>query len=183
MTQVLCVRLIWEPRGALPMPRIPGVRLHDITVRPETDHPAGRKGRVLAAAWEQLGAAQHAGMLILDGDVAADPHDYAQMLAAIGADPVSVWTAPVRTWPASTTRGAWTWGHWRGAPSQEDCPDPFYFTFCFTFLPRAVLKYSIAAGLRRWRFPAVDTRVAGVAAAAGVPVRVCYGAQPKHMHY
>lgn len=182
MAEVICVRVIWD-RRAVQLGRLPG-RWHDLHLGPEPGHPFGRKGLALSAAWAQLQMSRKEdGMLVMDGDVAADPADIAAMLAAAGGEPGAVHVAPVRLWPASTRRRGWTWAHHRGEPSQEPCEDPVWFSFCLTYLPRRLLRACEAAGLRRWAFPDCDARVAGCALKEGIPVRVVEGARPCHLNY
>ena len=148
MANIICVRPIWD-REALPMPRKlqyrRGDRLHPVKffpvhVGPEPDHPVGRKGHVLARAWEQLrGSPPADGLLILDGDVAVDPEHTRAMIEAIDSDCTRVWTAPVRIWPVSTHRQDWVWAHWEDHASQELDMFPRYFSFSFTYLPAGLV--------------------------------------------
>jgi hypothetical protein len=179
---VVYVRVVWDHQaGPFTMP---GVRILDLHVGPEPGAPFGRKGRALAGAWRQLKTGQCAGMVIQDADVAVDPLDVSAMLDTVFRFPELVWTAPVRLWPASTQRESWVWGHWaEGGPSQDPCPEPAFFSFGLTYLPRAVLDKAVTMGLERWDFPGVDRRMSLAARAAGVKIRVVDGCQPKHMHY
>lgn len=180
--RVVWVRVVWD-RQALPF-KPPGVRFFDIHVGPETAHPVGRKGLALAGAWRQLETKQCTGMVVMDSDVAADPFDVAAMLETCGRHPDMVWTAPVKLWPASTQRTSWVWGHWDAAgPSQRPCAEPIFFSFGMTYLPRKVIDQAITMGLESWTFPNVDGKMSRAARAAGVPVRVVDGCQPKHLHY
>jgi len=165
------------------LPPVRGVRLHQLSYGPEPGYPFGRRGLAIASAWDQLRTGAAAGMLLLDADVAVDPWDFAAMLAAVDREPDAVHTAPIRVWPASTTRGAWTWGHWAGQPSQDPCADPEYFSLSFTYLPERLVASCVKAGLRKWTFPIVDSRISEQARAARIPARVVDQAAPKHLHY
>lgn len=176
MTEIVCVRSVWDRTG-LPAPRLPGVRLHELHYGPEPGWPFGRRGLALATAWESLGEeTEAAGMLVLDADVAIDPCDMKAMRVAINGEPGAIHIAPVRLWPASTMRRTWVWGH-------EPEENPTRWTFCFTYLPRALIEACDRAYWNTWTFPAVDTRAAEVAVKAKIPARVVPGCWPKHMHY
>jgi hypothetical protein len=180
MAVILCVRADWD-RTAPPQP---GLRYHHLHIDPEPGHPFGRKGRQFAAAWQQLAGPEFDGMLILDGDVMIDPADHSAMMGAIDAQPGIVHTAPVRIWPASTKRPGWVWSHWSEQASQDiDREAVAWFSFCYTYLPRALVVRCLRAGLARWRYPGVDMQVSRQAAAAGIPVNVVAGCWPKHLHY
>jgi hypothetical protein len=178
---LLCVRVDWD-RTALPLPA--SLRYHRLRVDPEPGYPFGRKGLQLAAAWRHLAEPHFDGMLVIDGDVMIDPADHAAMMAAIDARPALVHTAPVRIWPASTKRPGWVWSHWAEAASQDiDRRGVRWFSFCYTYLPRALLEACQAAGLEQWQYPGVDMKVSRQAAAAGIPVNVVPGCWPKHLHW
>lgn len=182
MHKILCAQLDWCGTA---LPRLPTyVR---VPVAPGPGAPAGMKGREILGAWRQLSQPDFAGMLLLDGDVAIDPVDHVAMLAAIDAEPGAVHTAPVRIWPASTRRRAWVWGHWRDLQAKQgdpfDCPDPDFFTFCYTYLPRQLIDAAAAAGLDSWHYPHVDSKMAAAAARRRIPVRLVPGCWPKHLHY
>jgi hypothetical protein len=181
MVDIICVRVVWD-RKAIELGQLPA-RLHTLHIGPEPGYPFGRKGLALASAWSQLQMSNEAGMLLLDGDVAIDPYDLGLMLGSIDTEPGAVHTAPVRLWPRSTMRDDWHWAHHRGQPSQEHCPDPLYFSFSFTYLPRKLLAACVRAGMRRWTFPTCDARVSATAKDSHVPVRVVENCQPKHLHY
>ncbi len=170
------VRLDWD-RTAIPL-RLRG--FYPLHIAPEPGWPFGRKGLALAGAWRQLGTPAAAGMLILDGDVAADPLDLAAMLAAIHADPAVIHTAPVRLWPVSTKLDGWVWSHGRGQFTQQDVDDPDLFGFSFTYLPRRLIE---GAGLDRLTYPGVDRQVMSVAQKMRIPVRLVRGARPVHLNY
>ena len=179
----LFVRMVWDRTG-WPQPAIVMARPFDLHYGPEPDYPFGRRGKAMAAAWDQLGTGM-AGMLVQDGDVLIDPHDYMMMLGAIHSDPSAVHVAPAKIWPASKTdlRG-WSWAHWKnGQAGQEIEYDPDFFCFNFTYLPRDLITLCAAKGLKSWRFPSVDQHVSRECRKAGVPVRVVKDCSPKHMHF
>jgi hypothetical protein len=179
MPDIVFVRVDWDNQ-AFPLP-LPGIRMHHLHVDPEPAHPFGRKGLILASAWEQLRTRTASGMLILDGDVAIDPLDLGAMLNAITRDPDVVHAAPARLWPRSTGRISWVWSVWDGKQSQELPKTPTFTTFCFTYLPRPLLTRCVKAGLKRLRFPHVDSFVSAQAVAAGIPIRIVPDATPKHL--
>jgi hypothetical protein len=196
MVRFVFARLIWDHQvEALAHFRMPGCRWFDLHIGPEPGAPMGRKGRVLAAAWQQLHEPQTAGMLLLDGDVAIDPLDMAAMQAAIGGDPLAVHVAPVRLWPQSTQQPDWSWAHWDEGQglSQEWSSTPDRWSFNFTYVPAKVLNTAItegiAAGPRKrlkmpeWTFPTVDMKLNQVAQECGVKAKVVEDCHPKHMHY
>jgi hypothetical protein len=176
---MVCVRVDWD-RTAIPL-RIPN--FHVIRLAPEAAYPFGRKGAALAGAWRQLSGGQTDGMLILDGDVAVDLLDVAAMRAAIHVEPSVVHTAPVRLWPASLHGPSWVWAHWDYDPGQENIASPRRFSFCFTYLPRALIGACIKGGLEEWTFPHVDRLVSKQAEEGKVPVRVVPDCFPKHLHF
>lgn len=196
MTRFIFCRIIWEHQvEALPHFRMPGARWFDLHLTPEPGAPFGRKGRALDAAWRQLYEPGTAGMLLLDGDVAIDPLDFAAMQAAIGADPASVHVAPVRLWPQSTQQGDWSWAHWdEGHGLSQDWSDtPERWSFNFTYVPAKVLNTASSAGilvsprkrlrLAEWRFPTVDMKMNKVAADCGIKAKIVPDCFPKHLHY
>jgi hypothetical protein len=179
MPDIVFVRVDWDNQAfSLPLP---GIRMHRLHVDPEPAHPFGRKGLILASAWEQLRTPSATGMLILDGDVAIDLYDLSVMLAAINKDPAVVHAAPARLWPRSTGRTSWVWSVWDGEQSQELPETPAFTTFCFTYLPALLLARCVRAGLKQQRFPHVDSFVSAKAAAAGIPIRIVPDAAPKHL--
>jgi len=188
---LICVKIAWMGKT------IPSVEqpFHVIQVHPETEHPKGRKGLVMASAWRQMATDADAGMLILDSDVAIEPTDLTTMIAHIGRDIEAVWTAPVKLWPRSTHLPSWVWGH-RRTPSPEttqaeamrmwqtDIDDPEWFTFCFTYLPRKLIDEALVAGLKEWHYPYVDRNMHLTAKAKGFRVRVVRGdCHPKHINF
>lgn len=183
MTSFIFCRLIWD-RRALPF-RMPGTRHHDLHLAPSADAPFGRKGKAMLAAWKQLREPDCAGLLVLDGDVAVDVGDYAAMGEAIAADPGTVHVGPAKLWPQSTMKETWSWAHWdEGHGLTQDWTDtPDRWSFCFTYMPRQLLRYAELEGMARWQFPNVDKNMNAVALRHRVPARVVPGCYPKHMHY
>ena len=182
MPQVLCLRINWN-HSAIPL-RIAS-RFFNVDVMPEPEFPFGRKGLSLSQAWRQLSKPDFCGMLLLDGDVAIDPHDYEAMLTAIGEAPEKVHTAPVKLWPISTHVETWVWGHGRNATyTQQDYSDRLnIFTFCFTYLPRILVEDCIEQGLEYWQFPNVDSTVCERARELDLPVHLVANSHPKHLNY
>lgn len=183
MPQILCVRLDWN-HTAIPL-RIAS-KFFRLEVNPEPQYPFGRKGLSLAGAWKQLAGPDIAGMLLLDGDVAIDPHDYDRMLKAIDTAPEVVHTAPVKLWPISTHLKNWVWGHGRNGRYSQDNPaddELDTFTFCYTYLPRKLIEACIDKGLSTWAYPGVDRNVCEVARSIGMPVRLVRDCRPKHLNY
>jgi hypothetical protein len=181
MAEILCVRKSWN-NTALNIP-IPG-NFYLLHINPSADHPFGEKGKVLANGWRQLGNENMAGMLILDGDVAIEPGDLTNMLAAIHEHDKMVVVAPVRIWPKSTKRNSWVWSHWSDHGSQVmETENVRWFTFNFTYLPRKVIEQALSDGLVDWTYPSVDTRMSKAAMRAEVPVYVAENVLPKHLHF
>lgn len=183
MAEFLFVRVVWD-RQSYPL-NLLGIRMHTLNIGPEgATHPFGRKGLALEQTWRHLSVKEQAGMLILDGDTVVDPHDVVMMFAAIEADPDAVHIAPAKIWPVSTGHPTWTWAHFKNyEASRELITDPDFFSFNFTYLPRALVEASIKAGLRSWVFPRVDAQVSRVARQQGFKIRVVEDCQPKHMHF
>ena len=183
---VICIRLDWD-RTAVPLPRTLGGRWHAVHVAPEPGWPAGRRGLALASAWEQYRAPGATGLLMLDGDVVIDPVDYREMQQSIASRPEWVWVAPIRLWPASTGLDGWVWGHWAGGPqnrSQQLTYDGIkWWGLGFTYLPRALITGAMDAGLRKWVFPHVDTKLNQQAQAMGTEVGIVPTCEPKHLNY
>jgi hypothetical protein len=126
--------------------------------------------------------------LILDGDVAIDPHDHAAMVNSIRSDYSSVWIGPAKIWPISTNFSTWVWAHRKNGAAritewQEYCTDPDTFSFCYTFLPERLLGACIQGGMAKWCYPNVDYNVVKKAQSLDIPVRVVEGCYPKHMNY
>lgn len=197
MPDYVAVRLNWQG-SALPGCRLPEFR--DVDLGPEPGWPFGRKGLALAGAWTQLQTRAAAGMLVQDGDVAADLADLQAMADAIADAPGDVITAPVRLWaasfhPAAAFPGGWCWAHWGdlngngGAePSQELRPPGLWrFSFGFTYLPRRLLDHARASkregGMTEWRFPTCDRMFSLCARDHHIPVRLAEAARPKHMNF
>jgi hypothetical protein len=183
MAQIICIRLDWN-HTAIPL-RIAS-KYYTLHVDPEPAHPFGRKGLAIAGAWHQLAGPDIAGMLILDGDVAIDPHDHQHMLQAIDKDPHNtIHTAPVILWPTSTHTDSWVWGHGTGGHfTQDDTDDNLdTFTFCYTYLPRRLMEACLTSGLTEWTYPGVDGKFCHQARTIGTPVNVVRSASPKHLNY
>lgn len=196
MTRFVFCRLVVDHQAeALHHFRMPGARWFDLRIGPEPGAPLGRKGRVLDTAWRQLRERGTAGMLLLDGDVAIDPLDFAAMQAAIGADPGIVHVAPARLWPQSTQQDGWAWAHWDEGHgmSQEWSAAPDRWSFNFTYIPAKVINTASSTGieigprkrlkLAEWVFPTVDMKMNQVAKNCGVPARIVEDCFPKHLHY
>lgn len=181
MAQIICIRENWN-NTALNIP-IPGnfFMLHII---PSAEHPFGEKGKALAGAWKQLSNETIDGMLILDGDVAIEPGDLTNMLAAIHEHDKMVVIAPARIWPKSTKRKNWVWGHWSKDASQViETENIHFFTFNFTYLPRTVIEQALTDGLADWSYPGVDKRMSETAVRANVPIFVAENVLPKHLNF
>jgi hypothetical protein len=178
---MLCVRLDWN-HTAIPL-RIAS-RFYALEVNPEPEYPFGRKGLGLARTWQQLAEPGAAGMLLLDGDVAIDPHDFDHMLAAIDKRPGAVHTGLVRLWPVSTRLDRWVWGHGRDGYSRQLNPGVLNtFSFCFTYLPRALIEHCIEQGMEEWRYPHVDVNTCKAARELGIQVHLAAEVRPVHLHY
>lgn len=180
----LFVRMNWDRTA--PRLRLDLMRCLDLHYGPEPGWPFGRRGAAMESAWKHQAPPNAAGMLILDGDVIIDPHDYIQMVASVQLIPEAVHVAPVRLWPVSNTDSdRWVWAHWRDGNKTNEYveQEPDFFCFNFTFLPRRLLELCTKAGLKQWVFPSVDTRVSRVCRDAGIPVRVVPDCFPKHMHF
>lgn len=177
----LALRIIWNHQ----IPVTSGLGYRNLHVDPEPGYPFGRKGLQLMTAWETIGVpGKHLGMLILDGDVAIDPHDNRSMHAHIWDDPYSIWVAPARIWPVSHLRDGWLWGHGKdGRFTQEDVDEPDMFSFCFTYLPSELLAAMQETDAHEWCYPEVDHMTWLLAQRKGIRVRVARNCSPKHMHY
>lgn len=179
MAVMVCARLAWQRQAAGPL--LPGFR--DLALEPDSVRPFGRKGAAMASAWQQLGHGDADGMLVQDGDVAADPLDLAAMRAAIGGDPLAVWAAAVRLWPGSTGEDSWRWSNWGpDGPGQQLDPAGGIrrFTTCFTWLPAALAG---RPALRRQEFPLVDRWLSAEARRIGLDIRRPERCFPKHLHW
>jgi hypothetical protein len=93
--------------------------------------------------------------------------------------------APAKLWPVSKGDvSGWAWAHCKdGNFTHMPTPDPDFFSFNFTYIPRRVIDLSVKAGLKNWRFPQVDRMVSRTARLAGVKMNVVDACQPKHLHY
>lgn len=168
---------------------------HDICVFPEPEHPKGRKGMTIYSAWRDMHGPDDAGLLILDGDVAIEPTDLNAMVQHVASDREAVWTAPVKLWPKSTHLPSWVWGHRRQPPDginqqdlmqfwQTDIPDPDWFTFCFTYLPRSLVEAAYDAGIDTWKYPNVDKNMHELAKKLDYKVKVVRGdCHPRHINF
>lgn len=186
MTEFVFLRVSWEgQREKLEHFRMPGTRWFDLVVKAEPGAPFGRKGAQMEAAWQQLRANSCAGMLVLDGDVAVDPLDYAAMGEAIGAEPRLVHVGAMRLWPQTTQKSSWVWGHWDEGHglTQDWSATPDRWSFGFTYIPRRVLDQAAKDGWKRWQFPNVDKSMNAVAKRCGITAKVVPNCFPKHLHY
>lgn len=178
----LFARFNWE-HSALPfVPSLPYVSFKDIHISAEPEFPTGRKGLMLARFWQQQQASRdRVGILLMDGDVIADPEDIRAMLFSISADPDAVHTAPVKLWYG----GHWVWSHQSEEMNltQECLLHPYYFSFGLTYLPAELMNASIKAGLADWHYPYVDENVSRTAAKLNIPVHVVLQSYPKHTHW
>ncbi|MFZ0665042.1 MAG: hypothetical protein WAM97_04755 [Acidimicrobiales bacterium] len=191
MADIACVRVVWDREQFWPLPIIRhtdghmnhAIKFSPVHFGPETGYPAGRKGAAIAGAWKQLGTTA-AGMLILDADVAIDPMMVITMMRAIGDDPESVWTAPVRIWPVSTMKDSWVWAHWETEPSQRIDDVANWFSFNFTYVPRALVEHCLKGNqLQSWTYPRVDASMARAARQMGIKGRVVQDCFPIHLHW
>jgi hypothetical protein len=190
LTDLVCLRMIW--RGGVVGPTMQPFR--EARVESEAAWPVGRKGLVIHSMWKQLSKPTSDGMLIMDGDVVIDPVDLTSMLTHVATDINAVWVAPIRLWPRSTHLPGWVWGHRKPTPEgattdevmtawQEDIDDPTWFTFCFTFLPRALVEQCCKDGMRNWIYPHVDQHVHETSTKMGLRVKVVRaGCHPRHVN-
>lgn len=178
----LFARFNWERTAYPHVPRLPFITFKDIHISAEPEFPTGRKGLMLARYWQQQQQG-HAriGILLLDGDVIADPEDIRAMVWAIDDAPESVHIAPVKLWYG----GQWFWSHQSEEMqlTRECLLHPFYFSFCLTYIPASVMVASIKAGLADWYYPYVDENVSKIANKIGVSVNVVLQSYPKHLHW
>lgn len=178
----LFVRFNWD-HTALPLvPRVPFATFKDIHISPEPEYPTGRKGLALARYWQQQQQGRNRiGIMILDGDVIADPEDIRAMAWSITEEPEAVHTAPVKLWYG----GQWFWSH-QGENmelTKECLTNPTYFSFGLTYVPATVMTACIKAGLSEWHYPYVDENVSRIAVKLGTPIRVVLQSYPKHTHW
>lgn len=191
LTDVLCWRMCWK--GQVEGRTHPMFTVH--SVEPEPRWPVGRKGLMMARAWDMLRTPATEGVFITDGDVIIDPADWLAMTAAVGAERQAVHVAPVRLWPKATSLPDWVWGHRRELPPglsgkevmarwQADVDDPVMFSFNFTWLPARLMEGAIKAGMAEWIYPHVDKGMWRTAKELGIPVRVVRGGcHPRHVNY
>jgi hypothetical protein len=177
----MAVNIIWNNRP----PVTPFLGFRELHVNPEPEFPFGRKGLVFVSAWAELGPPNDAvGMLILDGDVAIDPHDNRSMHKAIWHNPNAVHVSAVKLWPVSTLDKQWVWGHGRrGEFTQENVSNPDMFSFSFTFLPAILMEALEPAGAADWTYPQVDLFTWELAQKLEIEVEVVKDCTPKHMHW
>ena len=186
MAEIISVRTVYDFDGNGVIDQMINRRFYTIKIPVDINHPLGRKGKAFVTAWKQLkgDANNNAGMLVLDQDVALDPHDYKMMLQSIDRYPDDVSLAPVKIWPVSTKRPDWVWGHATEEDrSQISHDNPKYFSFCFTYLPKRLINACIKAGWENWDYPGADTPVALKAFVMGIPKHVVKDCMPKHMNY
>lgn len=179
MASYVGIRVVWN-HSAIPL----NLPFKDVHVFPEPGYPAGRKGLQLAGAWQQLASKHDDGLVLVDGDCVVDPHDIQMMSAAIHEQPAIVHTARAKLWPRSTKLDDWVWAHHNGLRGQDLAPltAPLFWTFCFTYLPRALIEGAVKAGLRDWCYPHVDTKMACTARQMKIPCHLV-NCEPKHLHY
>jgi hypothetical protein len=190
LRDILQIRLAWKDKfeGRTP----PCFTEH--SVYPEAEYPNGRKGLLLTRLWQNLNKPTSDGAIILDGDVIIDPHDYDSLITHACTDVNAVWTAPVKLWPSATSLTDWVWGHRKlvdmNRPQaeivkewQQDIDDPDMFTFCFTYLPAALINGAIRKGLDTRMYPKVDWFMWETAQELGIPVRVVRDCYPRHLNY
>jgi hypothetical protein len=168
------------------MRTVPGYR--QIDINPSEEYPFGRKGMALSRVWEKARETHTKGMLLLDGDVAIDPHDHAAMVEFVRRNNVSVCIGPAKIWPISTNFSTWVWAHRKNGAFnisewQEYHEDPDTFSFCYTYLPERVLTACISAGMEEWTYPNVDYNVVKVTQRLNVPIKVVPNCYPKHMNF
>lgn len=176
----LFARFNWDHTAFAYLPRLPYVTFKDIHIAPEPEWPTGRKGLMLARFWQQQQQNRdRIGILLLDGDVIADPEDIRAMIRAIEQETDAVHTAPVKLWYG----GNWVWSH-QGEDmhlTQTCLTDPYYFSFGLTFIPASVMNAAIKAGLADWHYPYVDENISHIANKMNTQIRVVLQSYPKHI--
>jgi hypothetical protein len=182
MAKPICVKVVWDNQ-VYPQPL--DRRFNILHVNPSDEFPFGRKGLVFANAWKQLnsGPSKGDGLLIMDADVMIDPEDFNAMMMAIEAEPGIVHVAEAKIFPKSTKRASWSWAHWVTEPSQVSDPEPLWFSFNFTWLPKALIEACVKEGMKIWTYPQVDVNVARTAQKTGIKAKVVPGCHPKHMNF
>lgn len=158
-----------------------------LCVRPEPGHPRGRKGALMADSWSALKSEGAAGIIWMDPDIVADPDDMAGMAEAITANPLAVWVARHKLWPASTGRDAWVWGYgpWEGdrpGMTQDPTVTPQWFALGLTYTPARLLD-TVWADLECWEFGTIDMGLSRAAREMGIPIYVTPSCRPKHVHW
>jgi hypothetical protein len=183
LKSVLKLHVGWEGGFIRKMPGYHRVDLH-----PTDEYPTGRKGLAISKMWELMAEEHTSGVIILDGDVAIDPHDNAAMDDATKRYPDHVNIGASIIWPISTNFSTWVWAHRRNGAKKitdwqvfTDSPDTF--SFCFTYLPRRLLEACMPIGMSSWTYPQVDYNVTKAAQRLEIPMRVVENCNPKHMNY
>jgi len=177
------VRMTWKGSSA---PQFLNRHFYQVDVYPEPGYPMGRKGKVFADTWRQIPdnmKPKYDGMLVIEGDVLIDPHDYKQMLKSIESDVNAVWTAPVKVWPITSKFDDWFWCHWATMPSQTLDEYPLRFGYNFTYLPTKLIELAIDAGWENWDYWNDDSEMPIVAMKNQIKVKVPEDCYPKHLHY
>jgi hypothetical protein len=160
---------------------------HTLDIWPEIGYPKGREALELSRTWAKVRREQHAGVLLLGCDVAADPDDYEAISAAAFIQPLMVHTGMVKLWPASTGRKEWMWSHrggTLGAPEATQL-DPIriaYFSLGFLYVPRRLMDLCFPKH-DDWAHGEMDVGMSEIAWKNNIPVRAVYGATPKHLHF
>jgi hypothetical protein len=185
MAEILKFRINWNhenhPQQAMRV-------FYTIHVDPSPEYPFGQKGKCIYNAWKGLadptGQPTTDGVIILDADVMIDPDMMSKMETAVHNDPDWVHVAPVKIFPISTKFQTWCWAHWSDYKSQVlEYDNVKWFSFNFTYLPRAVITKAIETGLKDWRYPVVDKNMAIAANKIGVKVNVLKDVYPVHLNY
>lgn len=158
-----------------------------VDILPSNKYPLGQKGLTLSECWLQMSDNACQGMLILDADVVIDPVDMEAMWSCMVSDPSAIWLAPARLWPKSTGYPSWVWAHrkfgtgmdeWQASRTDVDTG-----SFCFTYIPRALIEICMSNGLNRWIYPNVDDNMFRMARQNEIVFRIAKGCAPKHMNY
>lgn len=174
------LRMNWEQKSPLPNPG----QFRDIVLHGTPEWPTGQKGLAIGRAWSVLAKDYTEGLIILDGDVAADPYQIALFGDYITSDPAAVWTAVVKLWAKSTHRATFMYGHGRDGYSRErDVKDPNTFTFCLTYMPGNLVELCLKAGLLNKVYPGVDMFCAEVAQQNEIKVKIAEQVEPVHLHW
>lgn len=182
VSSFLYLHIAW--RGEV-LKDFPSFRKVDII--PTNEHPLGRKGYTLTQCWKTMKESHTKGMLILDGDVAIDPVDFALMYNAMRADNDAIHIGPSRIWPKSTGHPDWIWAHRKFGTTYKDWKefrtDVDTASFCFTYIPARVINACISSGMEKWIYPEVDKSVFEIARKLEIRYNVVEGCYPKHMNF